>query len=710
MPDMPLPSTSDPDQRFRFAIMPNPYADMSDAPDNPLLDLEGLPRFAAIRPEHVAPALDYVLTRNRDRIAQLEAMTEAPDWDNFVAVLEALDERLARMWSPVSHLNAVMDSPALRTAYEDALPLLTDYHTDLSQSEALFERLETIRDGDGFGALDRAQRRIITNALRDYRLAGVDLPGADKARFKAIQQELAGLSNRFERNVLDATESWSLHVEDETRLAGMPDSALALARQAAREQDRQGWRFTLHIPSYLPFMMYCEDRELRRQMYEAFVTRASERGPDAGRYDNSEAIERILALRQEAAALLGFEDYASVSLETKMAESPGQVESFLLDLAGRVRDAAEDERRELEAFARDECGLPELAAWDQAFVSERLRRSRFAFSDEEVRPYFPAGKVIQGLFDVVKRLYGIDARRIDDVETWHPDVAFYELVDAGGEVRGRFFLDPYVRNGKRGGAWMDDCIPRKRAGGDVQTPVAYLVCNFSPPVDDGPALLTHDEVLTLFHEFGHGLHHMLSRVDYVSVSGINGVAWDAVELPSQFMENWCWEPEALGLISGHHETGEPLPQALLDKMHAARNFQSAMQMLRQVEFSLFDLRLHRGYRGQGIGYVRNVLDEVRKEVAVVTPPEYNRFPHGFSHIFAGGYAAGYYSYKWAEVLSADAFSRFEEEGIFNRETGRAFLENILEVGGVEDAADMFRSFRGREPRVDALLRHNGLAA
>jgi len=694
----------------RLLIMPNHYADMADAPDNPLLEFEALPRFASIRPEHVEPALDFVLERNRARIAELEALKEPPGWDNFVRVLEDLDERLARMWSPVSHLNAVKDSPELRKAYENALPRLTDYHTDLSQNESLFEKFKAIQEGGEFETLDRAQRKVVTNALRDYRLAGVDLPADDKARFKAVQQELAGLSNRFERNVLDATESWALLVTDRERLAGMPESALELARRTAREQGEDGWRFTLHIPSYLPFMMYCEDRELRRQMYEAFVTRASERGPDAGRFDNSQAVERIMALRQEAARLLGFEDYASVSLETKMADSPRQVEQFLLDLAGRVRIAAERERRELEEFARAECGLPELEVWDLAFVSERLRQSRYAFSDEDVRPYFHASRVIQGLFEVVHRLYGIKARRVEEVETWHPDVEFYELVDAAGELRGKFFLDPYVRNGKRGGAWMDDCIPRKRADGTVQAPVAYLVCNFSPPVGDRPALLTHEEVLTLFHEFGHGLHHMLSRVDYVSVSGISGVAWDAVELPSQFMENWCWETEALSLISGHYQSGDPLPEGLLKKMRAARNFQSAMQMLRQIEFSLFDLRLHRSYDGQGIDYVRQVLDEVRREVAVVFPPECNRFPHGFSHIFAGGYAAGYYSYKWAEVLSADAFSRFEEEGIFNRDTGRAFLENILEVGGVEEAADMFRNFRGRDPEVDALLRHNGLVA
>lgn len=677
---------------------------------NPLLDLDGLPRFGSIRPQHVEPALDAMLARNRERIAALERDDAASGWTGFVQVLEDLDEQLGRMWSPVSHLNAVKDSPELRAAYEAALPKLTDYYTDLSQNSRLFDKFDAIRASGEFESFDPARRKIVTNALRDYRLAGVDLPGEQKARFKTIQQELATLSNRFERNVLDATQSWTLHVTDSTELEGLPDSALELARQAAAEQDLEGWIFTLHIPSYLPFMMYCGNRELRKRMYDAFVTRASETGPDAGRYDNSEVIERILSLRQESAALLGFDDYASVSLETKMAESPAQVESFLLDLAGRVRGAAEREYRELEAFARDECGLSSLEAWDLPYVSERLRQSRYAFSDEDVRPYFPVDRVIQGLFEVVRRLYGIEARRVDEVETWHPDVRFYELVDPRGEVRGRFFLDPFVRNGKRGGAWMDDCIPRKRAGGRVQVPVAYLVCNFSPPVGDRPALLTHEEVLTLFHEFGHGLHHMLTQVDYVSVSGINGVAWDAVELPSQFMENWCWEAEALNVISGHYETGVPLPADLLEKMHAARNFQSAMQMLRQVEFSLFDLRLHRDYRNQGIARVQEMLDRVRKEVAVVTPPAYNRFAHGFSHIFAGGYAAGYYSYKWAEVLSADAFSRFEEEGIFNRDTGRSFLENILEVGGVEDAAVMFRNFRGREPEVDALLRHNGLSA
>jgi oligopeptidase A len=690
--------------------MPNQSADRRETSDNPLLDLEGLPRFASVRPEHVGPALDYMLTVNTERVAGLETRTGTPTWANFVQVLEDLDERLARMWSPVSHLNAVKDSPELRKAYEEALPRLTDYYTDLSHNERLFEKFREIHSGDEFEKLDRARRRIITNALRDYRLAGVDLPPEKKARFKSVQQELATLSNRFERNVLDATESWSLHVENRDDLAGLPDSALDLARQAAGEHGQDGWRFDLHIPSYLPFMTYGENRDLRKQMYDAFVTRASERGPDAGRFDNGTVIESILSLRRESARLLGFDDYAAVSLETKMAESPARVQEFLLDLAARVRPAAQREREEVEDFARSECRLPALEAWDLAFASERLRRSRYAFSDEDVRPYFPLHRVIEGLFEIVRRLYGIEARPAAIAETWHPDVGFYELVDGRGEVRGRFFLDPYVRSHKRSGAWMDDCIPRKRTGDAVQVPVAYLVCNFSPPVGERPALLTHEEVLTLFHEFGHGLHHMLTRVDYVSVSGINGVAWDAVELPSQFMENWCWESDALGLISGHYRTGEPLPSELLEKMRSARNFQSAMQMLRQIEFSLFDLCLHRDYAGQGIDYVQDVLDRVRQEVAVVIPPRYNRFPHGFSHIFAGGYAAGYYSYKWAEVLSADAFSRFEEEGIFNPETGRSFLENVLEVGGVEEAADMFRNFRGREPEVDSLLRHNGLAA
>jgi len=677
---------------------------------NPLLDTTGLPRFTSIRPEHVEPALAALIEDNRARIDALAESSRPPDWRQFVQVLEDLDERLMKMWSPVSHLNAVMDSPALREAYEKALPVLTDYFTDLSQDARLFDKYKILRDSARFNEMERAQQRIMDNALRDYRLAGVDLPADSKARFKAIQQELATLSNRFERNVLDATESWTLHVTEASRLADLPESALDLARQGAREKNLEGWLFTLQLPSFLPLMTYCEDRDLRKLMYDAYVTRASEQGPDAGRYDNSGVIEDILALRRESARLLGYEDYATVSLETKMADSPGQVEAFLLDLAGRVREAARRERDELEAFAREACGLETVEAWDQSFVSERLRRSRYDFSDEDARPYFPADTVIKGLFEVVRRLYGIQARRVDGVETWHDDVTFYELVDAAGDVRGRFYLDPYARNGKRAGAWMDDCIPRKRREDAVQVPVAYLVCNFSPPLADRPALLTHDEVLTLFHEFGHGLHHMLTRVDYVSVSGINGVAWDAVELPSQFMENWCWEAEALNLISGHYQTGEPLPAELLEKMREARNFQSAIGMLRQIEFSLFDLRLHRDYLDQGIEFVRDTLDAVRREVAVILPPPHNRFPHGFSHIFAGGYAAGYYSYKWAEVLSADAYSRFEEEGLFNADTGRDFLRHVLEVGGVEEAAEMFRRFRGREPRVDALLRHNGLAA
>ncbi|MBS1270441.1 MAG: Oligopeptidase A [Gammaproteobacteria bacterium] len=689
--------------------MPNDHADVPDTPGNPLLQQEGMPRFDRIRPEHVESALADILSENRKRIAVLEHRSGPVTWANFVQVLEDLNERLARMWSPVSHLNAVKDSPELRKAHENALPRLTDYYTDLSHNENLFRKFGTVRDSDEFDRLDRAQRKIIGNALRDYRLAGVNLPRNKKPRFKSIQQELASLSNRFERNVLDSTESWSLQVNEQSRLTGLPDTVLELARQAAETQQQNGWRFTLHTPSYLSFMMYCRDRELRKRMYSAYVTRASEQGPDAGVFDNSGAIERLLALRHESATLLGFDGYASVSLETKMAGSPARVEGFLLDLAGWVRTTAEHERAELEAFARDECDLQPLQVWDLAYVSERLRQSRYVFSDEDMRPYFPFKRVIEGLFTVARRLYGIEARRVDGVEVWHPDVEFYELLDGRGEVRGRFFLDPYVRNGKRDGAWMDDCIPRKRTDGRVQVPVAYLVCNLSPPVGDRPALLTHEEVLTLFHEFGHGLHHLLSKVDYVSVSGINGVQWDAVELPSQFMENWCWEAESLNLISGHYRTGEPLPAELLDKMRLARNFQSAMQMLRQIEFSLFDLRLHRDYVNQGIAYVYKILHQVRTEVAVVMPPGYNRFPHSFSHIFAGGYAAGYYSYKWAELLSADAFSRFEEEGVLNPATGRSFLENILEVGGVEDAGDMFRNFRGRDPTVDALLRHNGLA-
>ncbi len=677
---------------------------------NPLLQLQGLPRFSAIRPEHVEPALDRLLADNRDRLKRLEGLEDAADWDSFVQPMEDANERLTRMWSPVSHLNSVKDSQDLRQVYESCLPKLSAYHTEVGQNETFYRAFKRIAESPGFPDLDTAQRMIVTNALRDFRLLGVSLPPDKKKRFKEIRQQLSKLSNQFERNVLDATHAWSLHIKDQSDLSGLPDSSIAMARQMAERDQLPGWKFSLDIPSYLPFMMHADNRSLRQRMYEAYVTRASDRGPNAGQNDNSDVIDQLLQLRQESAHLLGFNNYAQVSLETKMAETPVQVLDFLRDLAHRSRGTANKELEDVKRFAREEYGREDFQAWDLAYYSEKLRQSLYRFTDEDIRPYFPATRVLRGLFHVVGRLYGLTIREISDVDVWDRDVRFFEISDANGDVRGRFYVDLYVRTHKRGGAWMDECVSRKRDTHGTQIPVAYLTCNFSPPVGDEPALLTHDEVVTLFHEFGHGLHHMLTTVDYVGVSGINGVAWDAVELPSQFMENWCWEREALDIIGGHYQSDAALPDDLLKKMRSAKNFQSGMQMVRQIEFALFDMRLYYDFDANAEQSIQGFLDEVRQEVAVVIPPAYNRFQNSFTHIFSGGYAAGYYSYKWAEVLSADAFSRFEEEGIFNPQTGHAFLESVLEQGGSREPMDLFLAFRGRKPTIDALLRHSGLSA
>jgi len=668
----------------------------------------GLPRFRDIRPEHVTPALDALLAENRRRREDLLGRRGPYTWDNFAQPIEDMNERLARLWSPVSHLNAVMNNDALRAVYNDNLPKLSEYYTEMAQDERLYAAYKQIIMSPDYAALSQAQKKIIDNTLRDFRLAGAELPLDRKARFKEIQKELSALSSTFSDNVLDATEAWELLVTDEADLAGVPESGRAMARNSARDKGKDGWRFTLEAPSYIALMTYADKRELRRQMYEAYVTRASELGPNAGKWDNGPLMQRLLALRAEAAKLLGFANYAEYALQTRMAKSVAQVMDFLRDLAARAKPYAQQDLEGLRAYARDEHGVAVLDAWDIAYYSEKLRQARYAISQEELRPYFPETRVVPGMFEVVRRLYGLDIREVKDVEVWHPDARVYEIGDGTGSVRGRFYMDLYARSNKRGGAWMDDCIPRKRAADGVQVPVAYLTCNFTPPIDGKPALLTHDEVETLFHEFGHGLHHMLTLVDYVGVSGINGVAWDAVELPSQFMENWCWEREALDVITAHVETGAPLPAAMIEKMRAAKNFQSGMQTVRQLEFSLFDMRMHAEYLPDMD--VQRLLNDVRREVAVVMPPAFNRFQHSFSHIFAGGYAAGYYSYKWAEVLSADAFSKFEERGVFDRATGLEFLRNILEQGGSREPMELFVGFRGREPTIDALLRHSGLTA
>jgi len=677
---------------------------------NPLLNLTSLPAFSAIRAEHVEPAIDQLLVDNRTRLEELLNGGEPYSWDNLIRPLEDMDDRLSRVWSPVSHLNAVMNSEELRAAYNACLPKLSAYYTDLGQNERLYQAYQTIADGPDYAQFNKAQQTIIDHALRDFRLSGVALPTDKKDRFKTIMQSLSQLQSKFQDNVLDATQAWKKHILGEAELAGLPESAKSLAQQTAQRQELEGWLLTLELPSYMPVMSYADNRELRQEMYHAYVTRASEQGPHAGQWDNSPIMEEILRLRYEVAQLLGFADYTEYSLAAKMAQSTEQVLEFLNDLARRSRPQAQQELEEIESYAAQMHGLSDLQAWDVGYYAEKLRQHRYQISQEELRPYFPETKIVPGLFAVVERLYGLNIRPIDDVETWHPDVRVYEILDSAGNRRGLFYFDLYARPGKRGGAWMHGCVSRRRTSQGLQIPAAYMVCNFTPPVGERPALFTHDEVTTLFHEFGHGLHHLLTQVDYSPVSGIHGVEWDAVELPSQFMENWCWEREALDLLAGHWETGEPIPDVLYQRMIAAKNFQSAMQMVRQLEFALFDFRLHHEYDPDQGGRVLAIIDEVRRQVAVVIPPAFNRFTHGFSHIFAGGYAAGYYSYKWAEVLSADAFSKFEENGIFDRATGAQFLQSVLEVGGSRDAMTNFVEFRGREPRIDPLLRHNGIAA
>ncbi len=675
---------------------------------NPLLDLPGLPPFSKIKPEHVPPAVEQVIAECRATIEQVLEQPK-PTWQNFILPLDEVNDRLSRLWSPVSHCNSVVNSAELREAYEACLPLLSEYSTFVGQHKGLYQAYKQLAESEEFGSYNPAQRKTITDALRDFELSGIGLAAEQQQRYGEIVKRLSELSSQFSNNVLDATLAWQKHISDVEELTGLPESALAAAKQAAQQKDLDGYLLTLEFPSYLPVMTYADKRELREEMYRAFCTRASEQASTKQKFDNTAIIEEELQLRSELAELLGFDNYAAKSLATKMAESPGQVLGFLNDLASRSKPQAERELAELNTFAKEHYQVKQLAAWDMAYYSEKLKQHTYAISDEQLRPYFPEDRVLSGLFEVVKRLFKVEVKEKRGIDTWHPDVRFFEISDASGELRGSFYLDLYAREHKRGGAWMDGCIDRRvDVNGELIKPVAYLTCNFNKPVGDKPALFTHDEVITLFHEFGHGIHHMLTKVDESAVSGINGVAWDAVELPSQFLENWCWQSEALAFISGHYETGEPLPQALLDKMLAARNFQSAMTMVRQLEFSLFDFRLH--HETSTVTSVQDLLNEVRELVSVIKPPSFNRFQNSFGHIFAGGYSAGYYSYKWAEVLSADAFSKFEDEGIFNEATGLHFLSNILEKGGSEEPMELFKAFRGREPKVDALLRHSGIAA
>ena len=673
---------------------------------NPLLDLSGLPRFADFQPALVAPAVDQLLAENRALVERVAAPGVAPTWPGFVQPLEDANERLHRAWGVVGHLNAVMNSPELREAYNANLPKVTQYYTELGQHEGLFARFRALKADPGFGSLTRAQKKIVENELRDFRLGGAELPPEKKARFKTINERLSQLSSRFSDNLLDATNAFGHVITDPAEAAGIPADVLAAAREAAQADGKPGWKLTLHAPSYLPVMQYADNRALRELMYRAYVTRASEFGkPD---WDNTPLIAEMLKLRDEQARLLGFASYAEYSLQPKMAESPRQVLAFLEEFAARAKPYAVRDLEEVTAFARGELKLDKLEAWDLAYASEKLRARRYAFSDQEVKQYFPETKVLPGMFKLVETLYGL-AIEPALAPAWHPDVRFYAIRDRNGSLVGQFYVDLYARPSKRGGAWMDDAITRRARDGRVQSPVAYLNCNFSAPVGGKPALFTHEEVNTLFHEFGHGLHHLLTRVDDLGVSGINGVEWDAVELPSQFMENFCWEWDVLRPMTAHVDTGEPLPRLLFDRMLAAKNFQCGMQTVRQIEFALFDLRLHHDYDPSGAKSALDLLDEVRAHVAVVFPPDYNRFPHNFSHIFAGGYAAGYYSYKWAEVLSADAYSLFEENGVLDPRTGQHFWDEILGVGGSRPALDSFVAFRGREPKIDALLKHSGMA-
>ena len=676
---------------------------------NPLLQNTSLPQFSKIKPKHIKPAVEEAIANCKNTIADVLANNTPFTWANLVAPIDEVDDVLGKLWSPISHMNSVVNSDELRDAYESCLPLLSEYGTFVGQHAGLFAAYQQLSASDEFSQLNTAQQKVITNALRDFKLSGIALNSQDQKRYGEISARLSELSSTFGNNILDATHAFNVNITDEKELSGLPASAKEAAKALAEAQEKSGWLFTLDIPSYLPVMTYCDNQALREKMYRAYVTRASEIGPNAGEYDNSPIMSELLALRHELANLLGFDSFAEKSLATKMANNSNEVIGFLEDLAVKSKAQGEQDLVEVTAFAKQNFAQSDLQAWDLPYYSEKLKQERYAISDEELRPYFPESKVVAGLFEVVHRLFGLTISERKDVDTWHKDVKFFDVLDKNQQLRGSFYFDLYARAHKRGGAWMDDCVGRRElANGDIQYPVAYLTCNFNGPVGDKPALFTHDEVVTLFHEFGHGIHHMLTQINAAGVSGINGVPWDAVELPSQFLENWCWQPEALAFISGHYQTDESLPQDMLDKMLAAKNFQSAMQMIRQLEFSLFDFKMHAQYSPEKGDEIQQVLNQVRADYAVIKAPEFNRFQHSFGHIFAGGYAAGYYSYKWAEVLSSDAFSRFEEEGIFNQTVGHDFLSNVLEMGGSKEPSELFKAFRGREPSIDALLRHSGI--
>jgi len=675
---------------------------------NPLLETHELPPFTDIRPEQVEPAIEKLIDENRNALeAQLAGLKEVT-WDSLIEPIDTRNDMLNQAWSPVSHLNSVVNSDALREAYNNCVGKLAQWETEVGQNQGLFQAYKTLSESEHFARLTQAQRHSIKLALQSFHLSGVSLPKDKKQQFSRLTQRLAELSSTFGDNLMDATQAWNLLISDAEELAGVTDSSLALFAQAAAEKDQSGYLLTLDQPCFIAVMTYADSRSLREQMYQAFTTRASDQGPYAGQWDNSAIIDETLKLRHELSQILGLGNAAEVSLAPKMASSTSQVMSFLNDLAKQVKPQAEKEFVELSAFAKTELQIDHLEAWDIAYVSEKLRTQRYAISVEELRPWFPVERVLEGLYSIADRLFDISIEQDRSVDLWHKDARFYRI-SRNGQAIASFYLDLYAREKKQGGAWMDVCRSRRKVAETVQLPVAYLTCNFTPPVAGKSALLTHDEVTTLFHEFGHGLHHMLTQVEVLAVSGINGVAWDAVELPSQFLENWCWQEESIELISAHFESGEALPKAMLDKLLAAKNFQSGMALARQLEFATFDFRLHLEYDPSNPRSSQELLDEVREHIAVIKVPEYNRFQNGFGHIFAGGYSAGYYSYLWAEVLSADAFSLFEEQGIFDQTTGDSFRAAILEKGGSDEAMNLFVQFRGREPSNDALLRHRGIA-
>lgn len=676
---------------------------------NPLLATFQLPPFSQITPLHILPAVKSVLADCRAEVARIVAQQGEFNWDNLCQPLAEMGSRLDRVFSPISHLNAVKNSPALREAYEQCLPLMSEYSTWLGQHPGLYQAYHRLRVGKAFAQLTSPQQKAIENALRDFELSGIALPAEQQQHYGKIMARLSELGAIFSNHVLDATMGWSKFITEVTVLLGLPESALAAAKAQAESRHQTGWLLTLDAPSYLAVLTYADNRALRHEIYQAFVTRASDQGPQAGQWDNSQIMVEILTLRHELAQLLGFGSYADKSLATKMAQNPQQVMDFLQDLAKRTYSQGQQELEQLRAFAQQHYQIEVLEPWDIAYYSEKQKQYLYDIDDEQLRPYFPEPRVLSGLFTVIEKIYGITVQERQDVDVWHPEVRFFDLYDAQGDLCGSFYLDLYVRENKRGGAWMDNCVGRmRRADGTLQKPVAYLTCNFNRPLGDTCALFTHNEVITLFHEFGHGLHHMLTAIETPGVAGIDGVPWDAVELPSQFMENWCWQPEALAFISGHYQTQQPLPPKMLIKMLAAKNHQAALFILRQLEFGMFDFRLHSEWDSETPFQILDVLQQVRQTVAVIPVPNWVRFPHTFSHIFAGGYAAGYYSYLWAELLSADAFSRFEEEGIFNRETGQDFLKYILSQGGADEPMALFKRFRGREPSIDAMLRHCGI--